>query len=478
MKLNLILAAVFTGIALRFVVGLEPVWWLAWIAPALLLTLAFRVKDNEVHGLVSLAALVATSANFVYYTKVMSSAAAVFVVLAQALPWIGAVLGARRIVLRYKGWWTTFVYPVFWTAIDTLMATALPDGNWGNIGYSQYSFLPLLQLTSLSGVAGVTFIVSLTSSALAMALTFGLRASRTQNACAFAALFMLSALTYGTLRLRTTPEGQEVAFGLVAIDDAIGMQATSAYADHIWQQYEEEATKLRQQGARIIVLPEKVAVLSPSKAVEVQRRFAALANRLDVWIEIGIAVDDGGQRSNWSWLLSPQGTLAQSYQKHFMAPTEREYLSGHVYNVQRISGQSYGLAICKDMHFGSFGRSYGQLNVDVMLVPAWDFHDDRYLAYGMTVTRGVENGYAIVRSSREGLLTVSDAYGRILAQQESAFMPGTSLLAKVKVAPQLSTFYTKFGNWLGWLCMVCLAGFAVMRVNERYALVQTAKVEV
>lgn len=471
LKVPPFLASILVGISLRFVVGLEPVWWLAWIAPALLLALAFRVSDKQVRGLVSLAVLIATSANFVYYTKVMSSAAASLVVLAQALPWVGAVLSARRIVLRYRGWWTVFVYPVLWTAIDTLMATVLPDGNWGNIGYSQYSFLPLLQLASVSGIAGVTFILSLTSSALAMALAFGLRVSHTQRACAFAVFCTLSAVGCGTLRLQAPLDGKEVAFGLVAIDNAIGMQATPAYAAEIWRQYEQEATKLKQRGASMIVLPEKIAILSPSNAAEIQHRFAALAKRLEVWIAMGVAVDDGGKRSNWAWLLSPQGTLAQSYQKHFMAPPEREYFKGDSYNVQRIAGQSYGLAICKDMHFGSFGRAYGQRRADVMLVPAWDFHEDRFLASGMTVMRGVENGYTIVRSSREGILTVSDAYGRILAQQESAFMPGNALLAKVKVAPQLSTFYTWAGNWLGWLCVVCVAGFAVIRLISRRPVV-------
>jgi apolipoprotein N-acyltransferase len=66
------------------------------------------------------------------------------------------------------------------------------------------------------------------------------------------------------------------------------------------------------------------------------------------------------------------------------------------------------------MHFAALGRAYGQRQAAVMLVPAWDFdYLDAWMEARTTVVRGIENGYAVVRSSREGFLTVSDAYGRI-----------------------------------------------------------------
>jgi apolipoprotein N-acyltransferase len=462
------LAALCAGIALRFVVGLEPVWWLAWIAPALLLALALRSDSGRARWLTLLASLIATSANVVYFNTVMPLPAALLVTAGQALSWVVVVMTARRIVLRHQAWWTVFAYPVIWTSADTLMAAFLPDGNWGSIGYSQYEFLPALQLVSLLGVGGVTFVVSLFASALAMALAFGLRTPRTKGACAAAALATIATLAYGVQRLQTPAGGAETVFGLVAIDDAIGLQATAAYSESIWRQYEQHVAKLARQGATVIVLPEKVAVMTPAKALEAQQRFAALAARFKVWIDIGVGIDDKGKRTNLAWLLSPQGSLAQAYQKHHMAPPEREYISGSDYKLQSIAGQPYGLAICKDMHFGALGRAYGERQASVMLVPAWDFHADRFLANGMTTARGVENGYAVVRSSREGLLTVSDPFGRVLAQQESAAMPGSAMLARIKVSARVPTLYTRIGDWPGWLCVAAM--LAMLLPGDKGAL--------
>jgi apolipoprotein N-acyltransferase len=127
--------------------------------------------------------------------------------------------------------------------------------------------------------------------------------------------------------------------------------------------------------------------------------------------------------------------------------------------VNAIDGVNYGVAICKDMHFASLGRGFGVREAAVMLVPAWDFHRDAWMAANMTKVRGIENGYAVVRASRAGLLSVSDAYGRMLSVAESTKLPGASLLATVKVGARIETIYSRIGDMLGWLCVAGALAF-------------------
>jgi apolipoprotein N-acyltransferase len=170
-----------------------------------------------------------------------------------------------------------------------------------------------------------------------------------------------------------------------------------------------------------------------------------------------VGVDDGTKRVNLAWLYSPEGALSANYQKHHMAPPEREYAVGSGYDVREISGSAYGLAICKDMHFASLGRAYGERRAAAMLVPAWDFYYDRWLAARMTLTRGVENGYSVIRTSRDGLLTVSDAYGRVVAERDSAGLPGATMLVRATVSEPVSTLYTRIGDLFGWPTVVAAA---------------------
>jgi apolipoprotein N-acyltransferase len=451
-----IAAAVAAGILLRFVVGLQPIWWLVWIAPMPLLLMAIRFKPREARWIVALAVVIGASGNFHYYRLVMPLPAVIVAVAAQTLLWVFLILATRRVVVQYQAWWTVFVYPVLWVAMDTLMAALLPDGNWGSLAYSQGDILPILQITSLFGAAGLLFLIALVPSALALAIAYGHALRHGWIAYAVTALLLGASILYGYLRLQRPVSGVETTFGIVSVDDPIGLKASASYTASILQEYDQRVAELAAQSARVIVLPEKIAMLTPARATEWQQHFSNLARQNHVWLEMSVGIDDGKNPTNWAWLFTPEGALATSYQKHHMAPPERRdrYISGTEYSVHTIDGFTYGLAICKDMHFAALGRAYGQRHAAVMLVPAWDFdYLDGWIEARTTVMRGIENGYSIVRASREGLLTASDAYGRILAERPSSAMPGSSLLVKVVVTNPVPTLYTRIGNLLGWLCV-------------------------
>jgi apolipoprotein N-acyltransferase len=313
-------AAVAIGFVFRFVVGLEPVWWLAWIAPAPLLILAFNSGATSARWLTALAALIGVSANFPYYLRLMPLPATLLVMLGQVLLWVFVVGATRRIVLQYQSWWTVFAYPVLWVMVDMLMAAVLPDGNWASLAYSQADVLAILQVTSLFGIAGLLFLLALIPSALAIGLVFGSRLRRARWAYAMPPVLLAATLGYGEFRLQEGATGVDVMFGLVAIDDAIDPHAAPARADNIWSGYERQVASLAAHGAHVIVLPEKIAVLAPVQAEQAQRRLGVLAARHRVWIEAGMGIDDGKLRRNLSWLFTPSGALAASYQKQFMAP--------------------------------------------------------------------------------------------------------------------------------------------------------------
>ncbi|PYL49916.1 MAG: hypothetical protein DMF32_05495 [Verrucomicrobia bacterium] len=99
----------------------------------------------------------------------------------------------------------------------------------------------------------------------------------------------------------------------------------------------------------------------------------------------------------------------------------------------------------------------------MLLVPAWDFDLDRWLHARMAVLPGVENGFALARAGRNGLLTLSDSRGRILA--EKATVPGefVSLSGRLSVADE-QTFYTRTGDWFGWICVLTLLALLISHV--------------
>jgi apolipoprotein N-acyltransferase len=267
------------------------------------------------------------------------------------------------------------------------------------------------------------------------------------------ALAIVLTVGLGWWRLQQEPAGSSVSFGIASVDDFIDSPSSATSRD-VWTQYQSQVQDLAGSGAKLVLLPEKIDVL-PTDEAEIRKAWLSrVARDNKVWLVAGLGVDNGKERRNEAWWFAPDGRLVTNYLKHFLAPPEREFVSGREFPVNDIAGVRYGVAICKDMHFASLGRGYGRRNTRVMLVPAWDFDADAQMAANMTKLRGIENGYAVVRSSRDGLLSISDAFGRVLAVEKSTRLPGTTLIATVKVGGEISTIYTHLGDLPGWLCVI------------------------
>ena len=275
--------AIATGVLLRFVLDLDPVWWLVWIVPALPLLIAIRFRPREARWMVFLAVVLGASVNFHYYRLVMPLPAVILVIALQSWLWLFLIFAARRLIVRYQSWWTVLVYPVLWVAVDSLFAALLPDGNWGSLAYSQGDNLPILQIASLCGVSGVLFLVTLVPSTLAVAVAYDRSLRRGWLAYALTATLLAASILYGEARLRQPVTGTRTTFGIVSIDDPIGPHAFAAYASNIRAGYDNLVQALAAQGAQIVVLPEKIAVLVPANVSSRPRAISSPATKSTTW---------------------------------------------------------------------------------------------------------------------------------------------------------------------------------------------------
>jgi apolipoprotein N-acyltransferase len=441
--------AIAGGLLMRWSFGLHPLWWLAWVAPAPLLVAALRSTRRGAFGWALLGGLIAASGRLHYLTLTMPLPAALLVTVLLALLWAFVIAQARRVMAATSSPWSVLAYPLLWCAADTLLAYLHPDGNWSSPAYSQAGFAPALQIVSLLGVPGLVFVLSLFPAALALAAVRGWRVARWPLACSV--LLALGCLGFGHARIppASSPQGEPV--GMAVIDDFIGPRVPAAEVERIWSQYERHVDTLARQGARMVLLPEKIAVLPPEQAAPLRERMARLAARTKVWLALGVGIG-GGRKTNHLWLFRPDGSLADDYLKHYLAPPEGDFAAGSRFSVQTTGSTRFGLAICKDVHFAQFGRTYARLGAQALLVPSWDFGEDGEYAARLSAVRSVETGMPMVRAAREGLLTISDAYGRVINETTSKPLPGATLLGRVPAAAPGGTLYARTGDLFGWLC--------------------------
>ena len=214
-----------------------------------------------------------------------------------------------------------------------------------------------------------------------------------------------------------------------------------------------------------VVLPEKIGRVSESALAEVDTLFSSTATATRAAIVLGLVRKTPSSAFNSSRFYSPDGRMEANYDKHHLLPgVEPEKPGDRRVLLDQPSGR-WGLQICKDMDFPKLSREYALQGANLLLVPAWDFNLDRWLHARMAVLRGVENGFAIARAARSGLLTLSDSRGRILGETSTVAGQFVSLSGKLNVVRE-QTFYTQTGDWFAWICVVSLLALLISRVTS------------
>jgi len=450
-----IAAFVLSAVAWFFGTGLHPVWILTWLAPLPVLLAAPRLPRWMVYAAAFLGFAVG-SLNVWTYNRVVGVPLwlGIVAVVVPALVFAGLILFHRGFILRGQLLRAAFVLPILWTAFEYLLEFKSPHSTWGNLGYTQMEMLPLIQIASITGIWAISFTVFLFAGTIS-ALTAP-SGNKTRLAV-IAAAFYVAVFGYGAWRLHSTPAAPTVKAGLISDDSARPLFPYGQKTVELAQAYASQIPAMAAQGAQVIVLPEKIGHIQGSDLDAADALFEQAARQNHVTIFVSFEHQPNLHQAR---LYSPNGTLEALYEKHHMLPAFEGYMLPGTARVvvNRPSGK-WGTEICKDMDFPRLSRQYGNDGVGLMLVPAWDFITDAWLHQHMGVLRGVESGFSIARAAKQGMLSVSDSRGRILAQQSSAAQPGSAtapfsiLIASVPVWHQ-DTFYARTGNWFAWLDLI------------------------
>ena len=208
----------------------------------------------------------------------------------------------------------------------------------------------------------------------------------------------------------------------------------------------------------LLVPPEKFVGITPEYADSARAIFSEAARDNQVTIVAGFNLIGLPEWPNMAVVFGTDGQVVLEYDKQHMIPgLEEGYRRGEAIGVIAGAAAALGVAICKDLDFVPLGREYAGAGIGLLLVPAWDFVNDGWLHSRMALMRGVEGGYAGDRSASNGLLTLSDARGRILAERSSGDSTEVLLAAMVPIGPG-GTCYSRTGDWFAWLCLGTIVG--------------------
>ena len=433
--------------------GLANAWPLAWVAPVPLLWLAF--------GSTPAWRLLAVSCFAFVIGQVYIAQCYVGAPLISLLSLLGlrpilfplSILFARLIHRRFSALTTLMAFPACWTAMEFIAGLLSPHGSFGSVAYSQASLPIVLQSASLFGMYSITFVLSLFAAGLALAAREKRAALAAVSVCA--AVCMVD-LMFGATRL-SAPQSAMIRVAAVGPatqaygNDSLASdsQTTSTYASNL--------EGLATQGARLIVTPEESLTTRRAWSAEAFEPLASLSQTTGAEIIAGVLQREPA--GDIAVAFEPNGHSVVYAKRHRLMPFEARFPPG---TAPGLLGEGRAMVICKDMDFPDTIRRDARAGLRLMAVPAWDSDADGWIHARMAVMRGVENGFAVARAANHGLLSASDANGRLIAQKVAGQDQMNWILADLPLGPG-STLFTRIGNVFPWVTVgltliMCVAG--------------------
>jgi apolipoprotein N-acyltransferase len=467
----------------------------AWLYPLFLLR--FTRTGRPLAGAAWMWGVAVVGAVFwIWRADVLSPALLPIAVLlgtVKAVPYVVDRLVATRLS-GGGGLAATLVFPAAEAGVEMLMATYGPTGAiYGVLGTTQHAALPLIQTASVTGVYGVSFLVAWCSSVAVHVWAHGGRWPLVRRpVCVYAGVLAL-VLALGGARLAFAPPSSETvrvagislsrsswdaevvpAFRefdsletLVAADRDRVREVFAPIHDELLALTEREAAA----GADLVVWTESAAHTREEDKEDLLRRVGAVAREHGVHVEIGVSVYT--QRAphirNQAILLTPEGEVAWTYDKAHPIPVLEPYDAGP--GELPVLDTPFGritTAICYDVDFPATLRRGADLGADILLLPSNEWEGISRFHAQESVFRTVEGGYAMVRPVNRGRSTAVDHQGRVIAATDYFGTDQQTMVASVPTEG-VTTVYGRFGDVFAWLCVLGVAGAAVLAVRRRPA---------
>lgn len=383
-------------------------------------------------------------------------------------------------------WYAIPAIAALWTGIER---THGPLGfAWLTLGNAGIDMSLPARLAPWVGVYGLSFLFALMAAALA---GVALRRPRKELAwlIALPLLWLLPEL----------PLDAEATESAVMLQPNIreGEQWTTAKVEEMQNNLVlrslEQAMQRAERRPQLIVWPELPGPLYYYDDPRFQRAANDLARTTGTHFLFGtVAYTVKNLPLNSAVMLAPDGRAIDRYDKMFLVPFGEfipplfswvnritneagDFVSGSRVVVFPIGDRKLGTFICYESAFPHLVRRFALSGAGVLANISNDGYFGtsaaRYQHLKIARMRAVENRRWILRATNDGITATIDPAGRVRQTLppfgEGAITTGFGYISE-------TTFYTRYGDWFAWTCLVAGIGLAAFQSPWRQALKRRA----
>ncbi len=380
--------------------------------------------------------------------------------------------------------------PPTWVTLEILRTYLFTGFPWALLGYSQYHWLSIIQIADITGVYGISFLIVLVNAFLA----FLMLSCRDRLNIRIAPMAMPAAITitcfaltlwYGELRqaaVHRTLDQRSIHVGLIQANIEQERKWDPAFRNEIMARYLNLTTEAiethEKEKVDLIVWPEAATPFVFAVDTPLHDQITSLLRTQQTALLFGsMAVNDIAEEStqllNRAYLLSPQGTILNYYDKTRLVPFGEyvprflpfmtkfthgsdDYVPGNEHTIMSGPHGRFGIAICFEVIYPDLVSQFVKQGAEYMITITNDAWFGRSSAphqhFSMVVFRAIENRVSFAQAANTGISGFIDADGSITRT--------TDLFEQAAIVDTMTighdqTFYTIYGDVFAYTC----AGF-------------------
>lgn len=368
----------------------------------------------------------------------------------------------------------TLVFPCAWTANEYVNSLINPYATWGSLAYTQFDgTLALMQLVSVTGIWGPVFLISWFASLVNWMWENSFNWTVIKRGVSIYLSVLIGVLFIGGIRLSLfPPSSKTVRIASIVGSSKMSLRGEVNNADGLKKLREKslniqmELMRLSGEAAAghadIIFWHEAAApVLEKDK-----KSLISLASKFTkdqgvyLMLSVYIRPTDYPRRQleNKIVMIDPKGDVRFEYMKAKPIPGDNTMGGDGMIPFLDTPFGRIGAAICFDMDFPGLIRQAGKKNIDVMLVPANDWKEINPIHTYMASIRSIENGFSMVRSTKDGLSASFDYQGRLLNSMDDFTSDKKIMFSDVPIK-SIRTIYPITRDIFAWISMIGITLF-------------------
>jgi apolipoprotein N-acyltransferase len=373
---------------------------------------------------------------------------------------------------KIKGFISTLIFPAVYIIMDFITISTNPSGSYGTLAHTQSS-LPILQLISITGIWGVTFLITWTASTINWLWDNSFEKRKIRLAFWSFGIPFLSVIIWGQFLLSHSNNSPTVRIASINSSKAEYYHRMHANFDSLVDKANDEFLRncavAASSKAKIVFGRETIISLPADIESDFIEKVKSIAICDSIYIGIPINVipkeNSNKNPENKIVWISPTGEKLFTYHKAKPTyPGECDSGDGIIKYFDSPYGR-IGSAICFDMDFPSLIKQTGKMDIDIMLVPGSDWKEiSPYHTY-VASTRGIENGFNMVRSTLKGFSASFNYKGQLLSSNDFFTTDEVILYSDVPVKGQ-KTVYSLLGDYFAWLCFLFFLFISVVYIKR------------